>query len=146
MKTRFLFTLLMFTTLFVGCNKDEDIDIHMLDGQWELLDPTGVLNGYIHYYFHTDESVYGTFTGTMRVYNKKAGGVNVEFDWIYVDEELTIRYVYEKGNLINHTEYYVIEKLTKNECVLVSTGKPNKVLNLRRVEKEKGERVIILNK
>lgn len=127
-KFLFLFVLPFVAVALNSCDDDDDVmDTKLIKGQWELVSQDSPDRNCIYNFTTQSENTWSW--GILTTYYLTASGTPVHdkvYDWhvsdpnnydtVYLD--ITLSGELDPDDIMENTEYYIIEKLTSSEMLL----------------------------
>ena len=135
-KFLFLFVLPFVAVDLNSCDNDDDVmDTKLIKGQWELVSQDSPDRNCIYNFTTQSENTWSW--GILTTYYLTASGTPVHdkvYDWhvsdpnnydtVYLD--ITLSGELDPDDIMENTEYYIIEKLTSSEMLLEKQDGDNK--------------------
>jgi len=127
-KFLFLFVLPFVAVALSSCDDDDDVmDTKLIKGQWELVSQDSPDRNCIYNFTTQSENTWSW--GILTTYYLTASGTPVHdkvYDWhvsdpnnydtVYLD--ITLSGELDPDDIMENTEYYIVEKLTSSEMLL----------------------------
>lgn len=135
-KFLFLFVLPFVAVALSSCDDDDDVmDTKLIKGQWELVSQNSPGRNCIYNFTTQSENTWSW--GILTTYYLTASGTPVHdkvYDWhvsdpnnydtVYLD--ITLSGELDPDDVMENTEYYIVEKLTPSEMLLEKQDGDNK--------------------
>lgn len=135
-KFLFLFVLPFVAVALSSCDDDDDVmDTKLIKGKWELVSQDSPYRNCIYNFTTQSENTWSW--GILTTYYLTASGTPVHdkvYDWhvsdpnnydtVYLD--ITLSGELDPDDIMENTEYYIVEKLTSSEMLLEKQDGDNK--------------------